>query len=137
MGYTHYWNVPKPIPASVWSGIVADVTKLVEESPVALDAEVTPEYVDINGVGDDAHENLFIDCGPTSFGFCKTARNDYDLIVCAALIAIKDRVGAGIEVTSDGRDRETGEVDDEWDNALAYAMKTLGRNLKLPFRVIA
>ena len=62
------------------------------------------DLVQMNGIGDESHEAL---CYPPDFewnrkvhpveflGFryCKTARKPYDVVVCAALLAIKHHQG--------------------------------------------
>ena len=55
------------------------------------------------------HESMTIHRSndPTAdWGFCKTERKPYDLIVCAILIAFKQEFGSSVKVDSDGGARD-------------------------------
>jgi len=124
MGYTHYWNRPETLDQKAFDLWVGDVEKIILEGNVPLgDYEGKPgsrptinrKVVGLNGVGDAAHETFYIDrvmevpeyqrsehpTGPF-FAFCKTARKDYDSVVTASLIALHDRFGETISISSDG-----------------------------------
>ena len=65
---------------------------------------------------------------PLGRDFCKTARKPYDVVVCAALLAIKHHQGDNVEIHSDG------EFDDEWQPAYQLYRKATGRELPPEFR---
>jgi hypothetical protein len=54
------------------------------------------------------------------FGFCKTARKPYDLMVKACLLICKEYLGDGIEISCDGDD-------EDWKPAIAFILSTLDR----------
>lgn len=54
-----------------------------------------------------------------AFGFCKTARKPYDLMVCACLILFKYYFGSTVEVHSDG------EEDTDWRPAFEFVAEEL------------
>lgn len=74
---------------------------------------ITPELLHFNGVGKDAHEDVFIGIkeekqsysdktDPMVFGFCKTAQKPYDKYVTAVLILAKYHFGSDFVISSDG-----------------------------------
>ena len=93
----------------------------------------------LNGIGDEAHETL---CYPPDFewnrgfrppdfegfAFCKTGRKPYDVVVCAALLAIKHHQGDNVEICSDGN------FDDEWQPAYRLYRRATRRELPPEFR---
>jgi len=113
VGYTHYYektNGGSTLPQE--SGYYA-ACSLVLAGPDGETGEpvVTSERVSFNGTGwtDDrqelGHESMTIhrsDARAADWGFCKTERKPYDLIVCAVLIAFKQEFGSGVAVDSDG-----------------------------------
>jgi len=118
MGYTHYWNYPPPalfrypelqedLKALVLRGIREDT--IISEEPNA--EELTRDYIQFNGVGEEnRHETFYLSPGG-GWSFCKTARKPYDLYVVAALYLIKRHAKAlNIDwtFTSDGNGRELG-----------------------------
>ena len=82
-------------------------------------SNVDSEYIIFNGVGEESHETFTMNRknplektsdGETKyFDFCKTARKEYDIAVCCALIIAKKYFGNIIKVSSDGID------EDGWD----------------------
>jgi hypothetical protein len=133
MGYTHYWEVKQEVPGDVWAALVFDVEKLVLNEPgMLLDFAISASHFFLNGVGDEAYEDFFIESTKSS-GFCKTNRYPYDHVVCAALIVAKHRLGDLIEVTSDGDARNDNTVEPEWFDALAFVNEILGDGHTLPF----
>lgn len=146
MGYTHYWDVKRPIGKRAWDMICRDARQLFhatdiplvgyEEEP-ASDPVVTRDMIRFNGVGDDEYESFVLVPDHDESPFCKTARKPYDLIVCAVLIVADHHAPFSIEVTSDGGmegtvDDYAGPHDSEWDDALAFVHKVLGTQYKLP-----
>lgn len=140
MGYTHYYYTPTTIDPLVFDVFANDVLKLTEAAGVPLagwdgtDApEITAKTVGLNGVGDDSHETFRVsqtweppypayrphtDDEGRVFHFCKTNRKPYDVVVVAALIALKHRLGEAVHISSDG--------DEEWAEGKALAQSTLG-----------
>lgn len=136
MGYTHYWYRPPEMDPEIFSAWSSDVRKIVMaarqgglvivdgvgENP---DPSITAEEVYLNG--EPAYETFNIDrvdnggraAKDEAFGFCKTGRQPYDIVVVAALIALKARFGEAVKVSSDG-DRQ------EWEAGIALADKVLG-----------
>lgn len=105
MGYTHYWRQEDEI--ADWEGFCEDMEAIVEASDVALKRfDLEDSYMVLDAV--DGSESFYVTrfVEPNNFGvdpafnFCKTRRLPYDEIVCAGLLALKDR--ADVEVSSDG-----------------------------------
>lgn len=130
MGYTHYWRFDRdasPLGDRRKGLAVAGekVRRVIEMSGVSIrgwegvgEPEFTQELVAFNGdaeMGED-HESFVVrleeeqheDEGLRSwqmmnkgFGFCKTQRKPYDIVVCCALIALSESL-EGFMVSSDG-----------------------------------
>ena len=148
MGYTHYWTIQDITKPLMTSEIAQDIGSIILASEVPIgdgegiqDSQPVLEHdlVQINGIGDDAYEALcyppdfewnrgFRPVESLGFAFCKTARKPYDVVVCAALLAIKHHQGDNVEILSDG------EFDDEWQPAYRLYRRATGRELPLEFR---
>ena len=120
MGYTSYYKIPRKMDKVRFEALTTDV-KIILESAKDLGIElanglgekgteptVTNDLIIFNGVEDDSHETLYIarvDDEATGnglvFNFCKTARNPYDTIVVAVLVALKKHFPESI-ISSDG-----------------------------------
>ena len=148
MGYTHYYiiqDITKPLRTSE---IAQDIGSIIMASEIPIgdgngiqDSQPVLEHdlVQMNGIGDESHEAL---CYPPDFewnrkvhpaeflGFryCKTARKPYDVVVCAALLAIKHHQGDNVEITSDGK------FDNEWQPAYRLYRRATRRELPPEFR---
>lgn len=124
MGYSHYWQQKQDLPEEIWADVkkaAADIVAYHQTSGgCPLEVLSDEEYVDINGEGDDAHENLVLDKTATAFSFCKTARKPYDVVVVAVLCALASICKDYVKVTSDG-DR------DDWLEGQKLACDALGR----------
>lgn len=122
MGYTHYWTFKDDVTFDN-----KQIEEIVEFFNERHDIEGTKlgyleydrdnEYDDVpilnfNGSGDESHENFIINKvhNKESFNFCKTARKEYDLLVMAMLIKLKDMLEDKIEITSDGNYDEWGAI---------------------------
>jgi hypothetical protein len=108
MGYTQYWTVTEPIPASVFT----DAKLLIDEArtrriviagwngdgePTATDSEIR-----LNGDrSEDLDHETFMLEQTTKLNFCKTARKPYDAVVAAILIRLKEALPS-TDVLSDG-----------------------------------
>ena len=148
MGYTHYYTILDPTQPLRCSEIAQDIQNIILASEVPIgDGSEDPnsqpilehDLVWLNGIGDEAHETLCYPPGfewnrefrpPESegFSFCKTARKPYDVVVCAALLAIKHHQGDNVEITSDGK------FDDEWQPAYRLYRRATRRELPPEFR---
>ena len=55
-----------------------------------------------NGVGEDGHETFYLSPDESGWGFCKTARKPYDIVVVAILSMLDEYLGDKFEWRSDG-----------------------------------
>jgi len=110
MGYTHYWASLKEHDLDTWKLFIEDAKKVIDSSliPLQYDYEtackpvITNDLIHFNGVGDEGHETFVIyRANEENYGFCKTARKDYDVIVCACLILYEFHFPS-VHVKSDG-----------------------------------
>lgn len=107
MGYTHYWTNIEATNIH-WDAFIKDVKHVISLSKIELkveanDSSSVDSWVFINGVGDDAHEDLYIQKEISRSGnFCKTARKPYDAIVCAVLHLYEYHCGDKVHIQSDG-----------------------------------
>lgn len=136
MGYSHYFKSPRKgvvINDTKWSELVDGTKKIIghlaaNEGP-ALDVDIGEDYISINGVGVDAHENLFIEKESSyDSNSVKTREKSYDVAVVAVLCLLEDLVPHLYTVRSDGgRDN------------LAYgaslASVALGRSISIPSNI--
>lgn len=101
--------------------------KIVDGLSEGLQPCIDHKQVSLNG--DPDHETFRIarvyDGRPhgepdgLEFEFCKTAQKPYDVVVTAALIALKARFGDGVRVSSDGDYTD-------WEPGIVLADKVLG-----------
>jgi len=147
MGYTHYWEFKKPKKGT------ADKIEATYQSAIKECARIVKAYyavngglsgftahtpigkyggLQVNGKGDDAHEEFSLrehyrqNFDEESFGFCKTARKPYDIVVVACLIVLKHRLKDLIDISSDG-------YSDNWKEGLRLAKNVLKlKNLSIP-----
>lgn len=77
-------------------------------------------WKDVETDSDLGHETFIFERKEkrSSFGFCKTARKPYDLMVCACLILAKYYFGDMVKVSSDGDEND-------WKPAFDFVMRTL------------
>lgn len=131
MGYSHYFKAIKPVPDDKWDAVLEAKDKIVKFASDFVDIDDLSflKDININGVGDDAHENLYIDPEALSpFSFCKTARKPYDVVIVAILCVINDICGDCFKITSDG-DRE------DWEAGRALASDALGDFYNIPVTI--
>ena len=128
MGYTNYWYRKPELNEKKFNLFVADVKKIYEKAkklniPLAdgwgeegTEPIANDEMISFNGVGDNSHETMQIsrtqrklpfESGKEElcFGFCKTARKLYDVIVTAVLIAFKHYFPHA-KISSDGNNED-------------------------------
>ena len=125
MGYTHYYEQKRSFTDAEWSIIVKGGGLLVKKLNTILTINLTDSahakhklvdpYFDINGIGDEAHENFvlykkletqyrdnFGVARDNNFNFVKTNRKKYDRYVVALLILINNVAPNAFQVRSDG-----------------------------------
>jgi len=106
MGYTHYWNVKKPLDPQSFSKFVTDIKKLKVEVSRTKSAGVNIKC----GILANQHEvvitgpceSLVIQPKDSGFDFCKTNQYDYDVVVTTALLLAKRHFADAILLSSDG-----------------------------------
>ena len=121
IGYTHYFYREPKLDKTTWNLFAGDVEKILKNADCLIAScdgkqqfKVNMLCLDFNGVGEDAHENLYIrrvaqknewaneDGDGKIFECCKTAQKPYDKYVTACLIAFKYRFGDSVKISSDG-----------------------------------
>ena len=146
MGYTHYWTInQKEISPESWFGFMQEFSEIEAKFHEKLDHTTDQKYridsesIIFNGIGEQGHETFTMNrknpmeesyTGENEyFNFCKTARKEYDIAVCCALIIAKKHFGDIIRVSSDGCD------EDGWDKAKELCQETLkyGSNFNISY----
>ena len=142
MGYTHTYRIYHLDLDLRVPEVSSDIRRLIKHSNVPIgDYEGKPgsrpklghSLVSFNGIGEDSaetfafppskdHPHLEHDPGRS---FCKTYRKPYDIIVAAALIAIKHHLSDNVVITSDGNFS----AESEWLDAYSLYTNTTGRDL--------
>ena len=107
MGYTHYFRQHKILNENEWTSIYEAYQKILNEYSEIIEdssSNINPEkYINFNGIEEDAHENFMItNYSCPSFNFCKTARKEYDIVVCLFLLYINENHSGILEISSDG-----------------------------------
>ena len=108
MGYTHYWRQHFDFEDAQWLDIMEAAKPMLYESDIPLEYDVIClDYIAFNGVGADGHETCYIrrirNEGKDGFGFCKTARKPYDIVVVEFLKMVREVAGEKtLELSSDG-----------------------------------
>jgi len=123
MGYTHYFyseDRKQKFTDDEFNSFASDVQKIIDRADVKIKSPsgegkpiVTKDEVGFNGSREDHqnHESFWIDKdGIDNWGFCKTNRKPYDVVVVASIIAAKKAFGDKIKAGSDASHR--GEVID-------------------------
>lgn len=98
MGYTHYWNVKKPLDPEKFRRFAEDVKKIKLNTSVKCGVVANQYEVVVNG----PCESLVIQLNDSGFDFCKTNRYDYDVVVTTALLLAKRHFADAILLSSDG-----------------------------------
>jgi hypothetical protein len=143
MGFTHYWTQTRDFTPEQMGDIAGSIRKIIREAPcdiVGFDGaegtkpELTKEHISFNGRDENSHETFYFEAtrkaaypgGTPGWGFCKTARKPYDIVVVACLTFLA--ADYGFEVSSDG-DME------DWEAGVALAEAALGRQFANPLIV--
>lgn len=101
------------------SDILADGMGEVGSSPKFDDKELW-----FNGIGDDSHETFGVVFGMMDRGFCKTARKEYDVAVCKAILVLS--LSDGFTYSSDG---DIAEGEEGWADAKAWFKSKTGKRV--------
>jgi len=120
-GFTHYWDTePKDIPEEA----LVDIRKIVDEHKDIIQYEsdikdkpiVNKNEIIFNGIGRNGHETFWYNTRKEGFGFCKTARKPYDIVVCKVLLVLEAHMG--INLRSDGFSNDRLSFDGSWNQAI-------------------
>ena len=147
MGYTHTYIVQHPELDLKIPRIASDVAQIIEASRVSIaDASgkrgskpvLGPNQISFNGTAPreaesfqfppDHERNESMGMHP-GWNFCKTDRLPYDIVVCAALVAIQHHLDGNVEVQSNGHFADQ----EDWQPVYRLYRKALGRDLPEPF----
>lgn len=143
MGYTHYFSFKKiqgktQVNESLYNMAMRDCQRIIKRyckengglSGYSAHTKLG-QYggLELNGKGADAHESLNFreHFSENDFGFCKTARKPYDLVVVACLAVLKHRLGESFSVTSDGKPID-------WADGVLLARKVTGLRIQNPIK---
>ncbi len=97
MGYTNYWKV-KEDNEGFTEEVLDNVKQIIDKSRVVVgngmgEHDTLPELTDkiilLNGMDEHAHESFFVAAKRPGFGFTKTARKPYDVIVKAVCMYLQ------------------------------------------------
>ena len=148
MGYTHYWRFHRN---KMTTEDIRNTFKLVSEEIKDIIHNQIPQSKEVlrGGLGEgepiinetevwfngdeelgNDHETFAINWKDTEpFGFCKTARKPYDLLVCLSLLSLLNHYGSDIfQLSSDG-DAE------EWQEAVDLYNDVTGKEVSNPFLI--
>jgi hypothetical protein len=147
MGYTHYWKKSLVLDQDKFNAFVEDCREICNLATKEYDInicgwdgegkpEFTPDFVSLNGdhSKDDGCETFrftsieelqYANEYGLVFGCTKTARNPYDIVVTACLVAAKYHFGNDVYISSDGEGEEN-----TWSDGFMLASAILGPDLK-------
>jgi hypothetical protein len=87
MGYSHYFQQSSIPSQALFNNFTSHALEIIEMAwDIELDVSISPDFLDINGVGAESHENFIINREDLSWNFCKTNFKPYDAVVTAVLI---------------------------------------------------
>ena len=87
MGYSHYFQQGSIPSQALFNNFTSHVSELIEMAwDIELDVSISTDFVDINWVGAESHENFIINREGLTWNFCKTNGKPYDAVVTAVLI---------------------------------------------------
>ena len=120
MGYTHYWEIKKPLTDELLKDIsekTQQIVDLAKEDGIIIcngmgeegsEPTITPTYISLNGCEteeeDNANESFYLSLEDKGSHFCKTARKPYDAVVVSILKYCKDTYPEYFKISSDGGD---------------------------------
>ncbi len=132
MGYTHYFTMNKKTTEEQIKKMIAFTNTAIElfgadqivggMGDEGTKPEVTEEIINLNGKEDNSHETFQLAFNSGEWGFCKTNRKPYDMVVVACLIfAEQNNVIAKWSSDGDSEDHEYGRALFEKANPLALS----------------
>mgnify|MGYP005867505661 CR=1 FL=1 len=143
MGYTHYmrtnnWDRQDEFG---WEKALPIVRKILKKYDNVVQREYdddrkplcTRKQIRFNGIGEDGHETFVLfnsakqndfGVGDNAFAFCKTARKNYDIVVCEVLLVMNSYC-PHLSIESDGFSGYLKEpvLDGVWDEAIENVKK--------------
>jgi len=137
MGYTHYFEQLKVPTYIEWNNITTDFRKLIASAfitkPLPIQREsddpvavlINDEVIAFNGIGDDGHETMCLQCNSIGFNFCKTNFKPYDAVVTALLIIVNHHAPDCYSIRSDGDQFE-------WQNGMDLVNEHLTTEMQFP-----
>ena len=123
MGYTHYFELKETLEPEAIKYLVNKAKRLEILHYDVIDVDSKEDSIMFNGYGDDAHETFYFD-ESKGFNFCKTAYKPYDGVVVACLIMLKQALGNGIKISSDGNASD-------WAEGIAIYNHAYGKSLAI------
>ena len=133
-GYTHYWTWHQKPGDTELKACIQDMGRIIAvrtnilAGPNGSGSEIIdPLHVDLNGIGDDAHEP-FVFPGELGFNFCKTEVKPYDAVVTACLLVARDHFPQSVlSISSDGSWSQG-----DWDEGKKLYSSVSGRRARNP-----
>jgi hypothetical protein len=133
-GYTHYFTWHQKPNDTDLKACINEMRRIIETrtnmlaGPDGTAASIIgPTGVDLNGIGDDAHEP-FVFPGEEGFNFCKTQVKPYDAVVTACLLVARDHFPQSVlSIDSDGSWSEG-----DWEDGAKLYSSVLGRTPRNP-----
>lgn len=126
MGYTHYWRQGNKPTDEQWDSITSTFKKAMtvalvtgkpfpiqREQDISSPPEIDEENIVFNGIGEAAHETMYLERNGRDFNFCKTNRKPYDFVAMVLLVLVDHFASDCWDVSSDG-------VRDEWKPAVDW-----------------
>jgi hypothetical protein len=137
-GYTHYFTWHQKPGDTDLKACIDEMRRIIQVRTNILvgpdgasSVIVDPLHVDLNGVGDDAHEP-FVFPGEVGFNFCKTEYKPYDAVVTACLLIARDHFPQSVlSISSDGS-----WSDGDWREGIKLYSSVLGRSPRNPMSPI-
>ena len=126
MGYTHYYTQQRDLTDVEWNAAIGLIDDIIRVSPVKVRFFANDDYLTLNGIDYDSHEDFCLTRVNSGFNFCKTARKPYDLVVCAALILINQMAPDVFDISSDGSIHDWRYVIDFLNEHIDYDQRTIG-----------
>ena len=125
IGYTSYWSGSTKCKVITWAMVCHDLRRVIDDAGIPLGGSdgsglpvINEHEICFNGQGDDdSHEAFHVGRNTVHSDFCKTERKPYDLIVCCALMILREYIPT-LVVASDG-DAE------DWADAVALCRRVL------------
>jgi len=123
MGYTNYWKFNTKANESDYVAAKKVIRRFIKYAISkgfnlangTGDDNIKPclsQTIHFNGIDDDSHESVYLyatlkdmwqsEFNANGFQFCKTARKSYDPVVIGTLLILKDIMGKGVTISSDG-----------------------------------